>query len=516
MSEKKQFWLNLGLYVLFPILGFVVGMLIFGGMTIDELTETGRVGQGMWITWTTMIFGFLYFLAYVHFWDREKLSNFFKVLGIIFHILMAIVCIFFGVGMIVDDGVTVAFGIGDAFFYALVFMPAFWWFIVGKMYALIDYNDWSETTKFILTIAAPVLAYLLAAVSLMVGALYGLIAVFVIVNIAWVYYEGSLQGVKKFFMNFLYYLAIMVIAIILAVEVFPWHYTYGDLNAAFICGWVGVFCAFFHFLGWDLWTKKRYDGKRLETNRFFVFVGGASTLILGAVSLGMVFMNFHVLEGMNELQRSDFKHVFFNALYYTPIVFCMFRCPLYIMGYRKNWGSLMEWTVTMIFPVICYVLAVSFLLVGFLIPFLVFVVALIVLAIVDKSKGGTVGFGGFEDYEPATFGCSGGGGSKLSSVASCPGLADKLKYGLDHNGYHIGGWWIDNPWDLKAEYWDFNHTIDVTVKVTHNKGSYVANHQVIGFLRPQIEKIIKNYQANNPETKAVRFDINYDITYVER
>ena len=178
----------------------------------------------------------------------------------------------------------------------------------------------------------------------------------------------------------------------------------------------------------------------------------------------------------------------------------------------------MEWTVTMIFPVVCYVLAVIFLLIGFLIPFFLFVAALIVLAIVDKVKGGTVGFGGFQDYEPATFGSSGGssdGGSKLSPVASCPGLADKLKYGLDHSGYHIGGWWIDKPWDLKAEYWDFSHSIDVTIKVTCKKGAYVADHAVISWIKPQIERIVRKYQSDNPETKAVRFDINYNISVEE-
>ena len=521
MSEKKQFWLNVGLYLLFPVIGFVVGMLILGGLSFENLTETGRLGQGMWITWTSMIFGFFYFLAYVHFWDREGLSKLFKVLGIIFHVLMVLVCLLFGVGFVEDEGMTIVFGAGDAFRYALVLMPLFWWFIVRKVYCLIDYNVWSETTNLLFAVAAPVLAYLLAAVSLMFGVLYGLIAVIAIVNVAWVYYEGSLQGVKKFFMNFIYYLAMMVVGIVLATEVFPKHYTYEDLNAAFICGWVGVFCAFFHFLGWDLWAEKTYDGSRVDTNRFFVVVGIITTLVLGALSTAFVFTNYYVLAGMSEMQRSDFEHVFFNALYYTPIVFFMLRCPLYIMGYKKDWGSLMEWTVTMVFPVLCYVLSVIFLLIGFIIPFLVFVVLLVILTIVAKAKDGNVGFSGFSDYEPATsgggsYGGSSSGGSKLSSVASCPGLADKLKYGLDHSGHHIGGWWIDKPWDLKAEYWDHSHSIDVTIKVTCQKGAYVADHAVISWIRPQIEKIIRKYQSDNPETKAVRFDINYNISVYEQ
>ena len=371
MSAKKKLLFNAIFYLLFPILGTVLGLFVFGGLGDGSRT----FGQGLWVAWSLMIFGFVYFLGYDYFWGRNKLRRFFRVLGVILNVAFTAFTVFVTV---FGHGNELRCGFPSALKFGLIYAPILFGLYRRFVYDLAYKCYFNDTTNLIITVAFPFICYVAAVALTLIHFLWAGLVLVVVSYIAGIYYKGYLKGIKKFFVNFAFYLALMIVGISLGLNTFDLKF-----SLAMILGWIGVFCAFFLFLAYDLW-KKEYDNYD-ESNTFFTYVGIITTAVLGVLATAFAFGGAQQYE-MGMSVTCGFKDAFKYALCFTPILFTLLRFPFYFSGFRKRWNSLMQITVTLLLPVVCYVLSVIFLLIGFLWGLLAIVAVLTVLGIAFAAK----------------------------------------------------------------------------------------------------------------------------------
>ena len=505
MLEKKNVWLSFGLFASCIALPVIVGIILL-------FTQYNLTGQFITFNWLSILFGFLYYLGYIHYDEFSKPSKIFRIIGRIVGILCTVWC-FIGLSAVDDGGAIVPLvlydGVGVCLLYGFSVAPLLWWLFSRKLLEKMGEEEWPQTKISITFAIYAAVCYVLGAVSVMFGALWCVIGTYAIVTIVEFYLKGGLTDIQKLIFNVIYHVALVTVGIILVTSVFPIPTLHDLLGVGTIFGWIAVAAAFLWFLGWDYTAERR--AKYPYANSKLIYIGVIAAVVIGGLGLGFTIAEGHALVGMKDLLRSDFKNSFLNAVYFTPFTFLLLRYPLYTVGFKRKWSSIVELTIALTFPIACYILTVIFLLIGFIYVVAAVLAIIGILLLIAKIKHIKM-FEGDDSIVGFETSIGGYNAPDCSPRESCPGLGDDLKSISIHKIQGLG-WCIKNPWDFKVSYNDNAKKITVTVKVMRYNGAYVQDHEVRAKIDDLLENVVDNYQTANPKTRAVKFDVIYNISF---
>ncbi len=377
MKSKSQFFLNLFVYVLFPVIGFGLQWILNSMFPQTEYNSEATLFLGL----ASMFCGFFYHLAYEQFSPKRFGGKFFKFLGAVTWIVSLS---FFALILLGDyPSLILHAHWKTSFLFAILGIPiVFAIFRPLFYYASYKYN-WSGAKSFICTILLLIFSYpisVLACVTSFIGAVcvIALIAFFIQVGL-----QGCVTLWQKISFNAVFYGAIVVAGLNL-----PYSKGFFEISAAFIC--VGF--AFSFFLYYDVF-ERLYVKRRVKLfeylDDFLTGVGGKICLGFGVIfstiagiATCFVFLRIPFPE-MTKGYKCDFQHALHYALYLFPAVFSLFRWYAYWRGDRRNWGDVKKLIITIILPILCYAIAVACLCIGLYLVFSILSVVLIIFFILD-------------------------------------------------------------------------------------------------------------------------------------
>ncbi|MBQ2737271.1 MAG: hypothetical protein IJF38_01170 [Clostridia bacterium] len=354
MSKKVTAPISIFFYLAFAVTGCV-------GFAIDK----SWFGQGMLIHLCAMaLVGILNYISYECYESDSTAFNIIRaVLGIS---ALALCALTFFTGYLEQELSALSCPFSEALRHAVVLFPLVFILIRPIVYRFTEgMLEGGGVGNLIVTIALPLVCYALAVLVLVTSVAWGFMALFTVWFAVSVLLKGSLSGFERFLFNLVYH------GIILAVGL-----SFAGQNVFATMAFVAASFCFFFFIGIDLFEETDSPG-------YWVFnvigmLGG-----LGFATVALILIDMGGFEGMESGIRFGFGDAFKYAWQFTPLVYLCLRPPLYKLAKESEWEEgLGDVFVSLLLPLISYLVSAVFLLIGFIYPIIIVAVGLTVAFVV--------------------------------------------------------------------------------------------------------------------------------------
>lgn len=327
------------------------------------------LGQSLLVNFGGLcVVGIFYFLCFECVDEYSGLYVFFKILKTLFAVgAFAFMATTFFSGYLEQmmvDGLQVS--APKVFVHALALFPLVFVLLRGTAYAF-TLETLEETGLFVLTLLFPLICYGLSVVMLLISVIWAPVALLVLWLGIQIFIKGRLNGFERFLFNLLYYGAFAAIGFSFIER--------GNLLAVF--AFVAMACCFFFFLAMDLCK---------DTTVGYWLFNVLGILTCGTfVVVGLVLAGTGNMPGLGKMFSCALPDARLYALYFAPLLYVVLRPPLYKLGAESDWeDGLTDVMISFLLPVLCYVIALLFLLIGLMIPLLV-IAAIVLIVLITMA-----------------------------------------------------------------------------------------------------------------------------------
>lgn len=131
--------------------------------------------------------------------------------------------------------------------------------------------------------------------------------------------------------------------------------------SSLLCAFSMIF-GFFQFLAYDLFRNTRLLKKIFKVISVYTTLAAIFTIYVVVIGDQDKYFDFPIFGIFGEIDfasvvRFDFNTACKLALYNFPLIFLMFSCDFYNLIVKKNWSDLNTSIATVIFPALCYAVA---------------------------------------------------------------------------------------------------------------------------------------------------------------